>query len=160
VVAPGVAVESTGLTFGGLFPNHYESVSGTSFAASHVTGAFALLKSAVPGATLEELEAALQETALDLGAPGPDNQYGAGLIDVAAAHFRLVAGQKVTLCHIPPDGLSNAHEIVVSEKALQAHLRNHPGDQVGRCQEDCEGLADALDTDCGDRITFDSNVDF
>jgi bacillopeptidase F len=134
VVAPGVAVESTGLTFGGLFPNHYESVSGTSFAASHVAGAFALLKSAVPEATLEELEAAMEETTYDLGAPGPDNQYGAGLIDVAAAHFRLIAGQKATLCHVPPDDPSYAHEIVVSEKALEAHLRNHPGDQLGPCQ--------------------------
>jgi subtilisin family serine protease len=133
VVAPGVAVESTGLTFGGLFPNSYQSVSGTSFAASHVAGAFALLKSAVPGATLEELEAAVQETAHDLGAPGSDNQYGAGLIDVAAAYFRLVSGKKTTLCHFPPDDPSNAQKIVVSEKSLEAHLRNHPGDQAGPC---------------------------
>jgi bacillopeptidase F len=134
VVAPGVAVVSTDLTFGGFFPDRYLSVSGTSFAASHVAGAFALLKSSVPGATLEELEAAMQETTYDLGAPGPDNQYGAGLIDVAAAHFRLVSDQKTTLCHVSSDGPSNAHEIVVSEKALEAHLRNHPGDQVGPCQ--------------------------
>ena len=52
-------------------------------------GAFALLTSAVPDATLDELEAAMEETTLDLGAPGPDDQYGAGLIDVAAAHLNL-----------------------------------------------------------------------
>ncbi|MAG32894.1 MAG: hypothetical protein CL908_18610 [Deltaproteobacteria bacterium] len=92
VVAPGVNVESTGLTFGGLIPNSYEFVSGTSIAAPHVTGAFALLKSAVPGATLEELETAMEETTLDLGTIGPDDQYGAGLIDVAAAHLSLSAG--------------------------------------------------------------------
>lgn len=133
VVAPGFAVESTGLTFGGLFPNHYQYVSGTSFAASHVAGAFALLKSAVPDATLEELETAVRETTHELGAPGPDNQYGAGLIDVAAAHSRLISGHKTTLCHVPADDRSNAHEIVVSEKALEAHLQNHLGDQVGPC---------------------------
>jgi serine protease AprX len=92
VVAPGVNVESTGLTIGGLFPDSYEFVSGTSFAAPHVAGAFALLKSAVPGATLDELETAMEETTLDLGAPGPDNHYGAGLIDVVDAHLSLSAG--------------------------------------------------------------------
>jgi serine protease AprX len=92
VVAPGINVESTGLTFGGLIPNSYDFVSGTSFAAPHVTGAFALLKSAAPGATFAELEAAMEETTLDLGAIGPDDAYGAGLIDVAAAHLSLSAG--------------------------------------------------------------------
>jgi subtilisin family serine protease len=89
VVAPGVAVDTTGLTFGGLIPNSYDSVSGTSFSAPHVAGAFALLKSAVPDATFDELEAAMEESTLDLGVPGPDDQYGAGLIDVAAAHLNL-----------------------------------------------------------------------
>jgi serine protease AprX len=89
VVAPGFDVETTGLTFGGLIPNSYDSVSGTSFAAPHVSGALALLKSAFPTATLEELEQALEETTLDLGLPGPDDHYGAGLIDVAAAHVSL-----------------------------------------------------------------------
>jgi serine protease AprX len=92
VVAPGINVESTGLTFGGLIPNSYEFVSGTSFAAPHVVGAFALLKSAFPLATFDELEAAMEETTLDLGGVGPDDEYGAGLIDVTAAHLSLSAG--------------------------------------------------------------------
>jgi serine protease AprX len=92
VVAPGVAVETTNLTFGGLIPNSYLSVDGSSFAAPHVTGAFALLKSAVPDATLDELEAAVEQTTLDLGVPGPDDQYGAGLIDVPAAYTSLSGG--------------------------------------------------------------------
>jgi serine protease len=33
----------------------------------------------------DAIEAHLKATARDLGAPGPDNNYGAGLVDVAAA---------------------------------------------------------------------------
>jgi serine protease AprX len=92
VVAPGISVETTGLTFGGLFPNTYVFVSGTSAAAPHVAGAFALLKSAFPGSTLDALESAVEQTAVDLGPTGPDDQYGAGLIDVEAAYLELSAG--------------------------------------------------------------------
>ncbi len=105
VVAPGVNVETTGLTFGGLFLNHYEFESGTSLAASHVTGALALLKSAFPGATLEDLEAAMEDSAQDLGALGPDNVYGAGLIDVPAAHLDLSGGGGVPVPSLSGPGL-------------------------------------------------------
>jgi subtilisin family serine protease len=92
VVAPGIDVETTGLTFGGLIPNSYLSVSGTSVAAPHVAGAFALLKSAFPGSTLSALESAVEQTTVDLGPSGPDDQYGAGFIDVEAAYLDLSAG--------------------------------------------------------------------
>jgi hypothetical protein len=38
---------------------------------------------------------------------------------------------KVVVCHIPPGNPGNAHEIVVSTNAVQAHL-NH-GDSLGKC---------------------------
>jgi subtilisin family serine protease len=90
VVAPGTNVRTTDLTLG-AFPLSYVSVTGTSFAAPHVSGALALLRSAFPTATVAELEAALSATAVDLGAPGPDHDSGAGLIDVRAAYDRLLA---------------------------------------------------------------------
>jgi PKD repeat protein len=89
VVAPGVLVYTSDLTFGGVFPNSYVNVSGTSFAASHATGAMALLVSAFPDLALPELESALKDFAVDLGDAGPDNDYGHGLIDSVEAFDSL-----------------------------------------------------------------------
>jgi serine protease AprX len=89
VVAPGISVLTADLTFGGVFPDSYASVGGTSFAAPHVSGAMALLVNAHPDATVAELEQALEDAALDLGAAGPDNVVGYGLIDVVAAESWL-----------------------------------------------------------------------
>jgi serine protease len=61
---------------------------GTSTAAPQVSGVAALvLASGVLGAnpTPGEVERHLEKTARDLGAPGPDRYYGAGLVDATAA---------------------------------------------------------------------------
>jgi subtilisin family serine protease len=94
IVAPGAAVRTADLTFGGIFPNSYRSVSGTSFAAPHVTGGLALLKGAmetqgVP-VTASLLETAIAQSAQDLGPAGEDNGYGVGLLDVVAAYNWLL----------------------------------------------------------------------
>ena len=90
VVAPGVNVKTTDLTgLGGL--DAYVNVSGTSFATPHVSGAMALLLSAFPDVTVAELEFALEQSALDLGDLGPDNDYGNGLIDVLGAYNLISA---------------------------------------------------------------------
>jgi subtilisin family serine protease len=83
VVAPGVSIRTADLF------NLYMTGSGTSFAAPHVAGAMALLLSAFPTLTVSELESALQQSAFDLGVPGPDNSYGYGLLDVLAAYQLL-----------------------------------------------------------------------
>ena len=90
VVAPGVNVQTTDLSFGGILIDPV-LVTGTSASAPHVAGGMAILKGAFPDVTLEELEAALEQTAQDLGVPGPDDTYGAGLIDLFAAYNRLLA---------------------------------------------------------------------
>jgi serine protease len=61
---------------------------GTSMAAPHVTGVVALLLGARtlgPTPTPEAVEQRLKATARDLGTPGPDRHYGAGLVDATAA---------------------------------------------------------------------------
>jgi serine protease len=65
--------------------------TGTSMAAPHVSAAAALvIASGVlgPKPTPDAIEARLEGTARDLGVPGPDGYYGAGLLDAAAATFR------------------------------------------------------------------------
>jgi subtilisin family serine protease len=87
VVAPGDTIKTTDLSFGG-FP-FYVLGTGTSFSAPHASGVLALLRSAFPNATLAQLKSALIGSAADLGAFGPDNAYGNGLVDAAAAYALL-----------------------------------------------------------------------
>jgi serine protease len=64
------------------------SYLGTSMAAPHVTATAALIiASGVlgPKPTAKAIERRLKATARDLGAPGPDKQYGAGMVDAGAA---------------------------------------------------------------------------
>ena len=65
--------------------------TGTSMATPHVSATAALvIASGVigPHPSPAALEARLKATARDLGAPGPDSTYGAGLVDAAAATLR------------------------------------------------------------------------
>jgi len=90
LVAPGVNVHTADLTSGGVFPNSYVTVSGTSFASPHVAGAMALLLSVNSQFTVDELELLLTQSATDLGNSGWDNDYGKGLLDVEAAFNLLI----------------------------------------------------------------------
>lgn len=84
LVAPGSLVYTAD-----RLPVAYNVVSGTSFAAPHVTGAIALLKSAFPMATVTQIETALFDSAADLGGRGEDDRFGYGMLDVAAAYDLL-----------------------------------------------------------------------
>ncbi len=86
IVAPGINIKTTDRTLGGIFPDSYAFVSGSSFSAPHVSGAMALLLSANPELSVAELESTLISSATDLGTPGPDNDFGNGLLDVAASY--------------------------------------------------------------------------
>ena len=59
--------------------------SGTSFAAPHVSGAAAVLKSAFPNLGAKQIVRLLLITARDLGDAGVDDVYGYGLVDLERA---------------------------------------------------------------------------
>ncbi len=82
VAAPGSNILSVSPTALG---SAYKSMSGTSMASPHVAAVAALLKAANPALTPDQLETALEKTAVDLGTPGFDNDYGNGRIDPVAA---------------------------------------------------------------------------
>jgi subtilisin family serine protease len=84
LVAPGDNVLTTD-----RMPGFYTIVSGTSFAVAHLSGGMALLRGAFPGASVSQLETTLMGMAVDLGASGPDDDYGYGLMDLVAAHNQL-----------------------------------------------------------------------
>lgn len=91
IVAPGVDIPTTDVA--GL----YATQSGTSVAAPHVSGALALLLSRFPRLSALRQETALEAGAVDLGAPGPDNTFGFGRLDVAASYHWLTTAPDLTL---------------------------------------------------------------
>jgi serine protease len=70
----------------------YWLFQGTSMATPHVSGVAALLISSKPDATPDEVRAAMQNTATDLGISGWDKYYGYGLVNAAAA-LNYIQGQ-------------------------------------------------------------------
>ena len=92
VTAPGESIRTTDLTGGGNFPDSYTNADGTSLSAPQAAGACALLLSIDPTLAVADLENALKNGALDLGAAGPDNSYGFGRVDVirAAEYLNLI----------------------------------------------------------------------
>jgi len=96
VVAPGYVL-TTDYLFG--LPDQYVIVAGTSFASPHVTGAIALLygDGGFPTVPLDVLYQALGESATDLGAAGPDDNYGHGLLNIPAAYNLLLPPNPVAV---------------------------------------------------------------
>ena len=86
ISGPGVDITSTYPSFGcSGSPACYLPRSGTSMAAPHIAGVAALVLSAWPTDTPDEIETALESTAVDLGTPGRDDTFGFGRVNAAAA---------------------------------------------------------------------------
>ncbi|HLC47488.1 MAG TPA: S8 family serine peptidase, partial [Candidatus Norongarragalinales archaeon] len=86
LVAPGSNIVSTYLGGG------FVSLTGTSMATPHASGAAALLLGRNPALTPAEVKNTLQSTAVDLGAAGFDTIYGYGRVDAYAA-YQSIAGE-------------------------------------------------------------------
>ncbi len=112
VVAPGDSILTTDRT--GLSNlNTYTYADGTSLAAPHVAGAFALLLSINPNLTVTEMESAIKSAALDLGPAGPDNSYGYGRLDViqAAEYLNLIT-------HTPSGDVDGDGKVMVNDALM------------------------------------------
>jgi subtilisin family serine protease len=113
VTAPGGAIRTTDLT--GLSNlDTYLYADGTSLAAPHVAGAFALLLSMNPKLSLAEMENAVKAAALDLGPAGPDNSYGSGRLDIlqAAKNLNLIPA------HTPSGDVDGDGSVTISDALL------------------------------------------
>lgn len=84
--APGMNLKTSDLTGGGVIPNSYAYVSGTSYASAVVSGGMALLLSAFPDMDVVQLENTLTLSAVDSGETGPDDTYGNGILNIAIAY--------------------------------------------------------------------------
>lgn len=78
LVAPGVGITS------GVGPG-FLSFSGTSMASPHVAGLVALLAEANPAVRGETAIQLLRATSADMGAAGPDTDFGYGMVNAEAA---------------------------------------------------------------------------
>ncbi|AXH98255.1 hypothetical protein DV702_00190 [Sporosarcina sp. PTS2304] len=83
LVAPGTGIYTTGVA------NSYKSVNGTSFSSPIVAGAAAMIKSLQPDATPKQIKNILEDTAVDLGEPGKDPHFGAGLLNLERVYAAL-----------------------------------------------------------------------
>ncbi len=79
MAAPGVGLLVLGNSSG------FRTSSGTSLATAYISGIAALTLSANPGADYATLRALLENSAIDLGAPGKDSVFGAGIPSAVVA---------------------------------------------------------------------------
>ncbi|GAA2561445.1 type VII secretion-associated serine protease mycosin [Winogradskya consettensis] len=80
LTAPGVDIVTTGINSSGYYQG-----SGTSEATAVVSGAAALVRARFPELSAAEVVHRLTATAVDAGAPGRDDSYGYGRLDIVAA---------------------------------------------------------------------------
>jgi thermitase len=71
------------------YDQNYDYLQGTSQATPMVSGLAALIWAVNPNLTSDLVQATIEKTAVDLGAPGKDDNYGYGRIDVQAALNRI-----------------------------------------------------------------------
>jgi subtilase-type serine protease len=76
IAAPGYDIYTTDVG------SSYDTDTGTSFAAPHVTGAVAIAKQMFPNATGAQLANLVMRTASDIGTPGIDTEFGWGLLNL------------------------------------------------------------------------------
>jgi len=82
VSAPGVNIKSCAYNNN---TGYFDGWNGTSMATPHTAGVVALMLQKNPSLTMVQIDSILETTAIDLGAVGKDNDFGAGRIDALNA---------------------------------------------------------------------------
>ena len=126
---------------------NYNIISGTSMSAPLVAGLVGLMKAVRPDLTPDEVETILKGTARDLGSPGADPQFGAGVINASAAVNAAAAYVRPT----PPPAPAPAPAPVpappadtLAPKVTLAGLVTVAGRSITvrfKCAEACKGTA-------------------
>jgi serine protease len=120
IAAPGVGIRSTNITTSG-----YVSKQGPSMATPHVSAVAALIWSAKPSATNEQVRTALINAAEDLGAVGRDDLYGYGLVNAKRAIDYLVTSSISPISTPAPTNISQSQRVYTS--GTQTDSRYNPG---------------------------------
>ncbi len=127
VAAPGWDIRTTGLA------GSYVTATGTSLAAPHAAGALALLVSTFPSLSVADQQAALTGSAVDLGIPGPDNDFGYGRLDALGAYQWLINGGFVPQSLVPitvtttADTIANDNQCSLREAVIAANTNGAYG---------------------------------
>jgi subtilisin family serine protease len=96
VVAPGVSILSC------VPDSSYGQADGTSMASPQVCGVAALVLAKDYGLSAPEVRAILDASAIDMGLPGRDMQYGYGLVNAKrAVDLAVLLASQHTACRMP-----------------------------------------------------------
>lgn len=120
ISAPGSSILSVAKTS----TSDYKTLSGTSMATPIVSGVAALVYSAYPGITAQQVLDIIHETATDLGEEGFDAETGYGEINASAA-------------------VSKAHELKVEADAAAAEEARKQAEQAKAEAEEAKAAAEA-----------------
>ncbi len=135
LAAPGAGITTTGLDVS------YINVTGTSASTAHVAGVAALVASNHPDFRGTQIEQALQQTAIDLGAPGRDPVFGNGLVNASASSAAT---------------LQKAHDLAVVGLRIEP-TKFAPGESV-RVIVTVENQGAFVETDVNVRVTGNAGL--
>ncbi len=140
IAAPGVNIPAPVPT------NQYDYMSGTSMATPHVTGSVAIARELFPNATGAQLASLVLQTATDIGAPGVDNVFGWGLLNVGnivsakdaqtGALFSNAAAARFATVDTVMSTLVNQTSLAGSAPTAAATAHSNNGDEGSTQAED------------------------
>ncbi len=119
IAAPGEDIYSTVPT--SVDSSGYDTLSGTSMAAPHVSGALALMKQKWPNLTAQQLVDLILNNATDLGASGTDQVYGRGLLNLKES---MAASGALEITYAKDDGTLKKYLVSDTQISTNKLMKN------------------------------------